>query len=229
MKGALSARRRKEVASKRQGGGRRNAPAGGNHKPDFAGGLSEASIALSGMEAKVGTLARQSSIGARTTFTDISDAHLDTPTSNQSFSYENAHSPPDSPRLPTFPNSNDLHHNGEQPAPDLLCLTASRTRSSQAWENLSAQLLKKGYWSRLGDLAKVLKQLPDDVVAIYERVEASRTTKLDDAAKLQYYKDFIRVALGATSLHIDEVSTHNRNRAARAASGSPARRGPWSP
>ena len=31
--------------------------------------------------------------------------------------------------------------------------------------------------------------------------------KIDEATKLKYYKDFTRVALGATMLHIDEVSS----------------------
>ena len=94
---------------------------------------------------------------------------------------------------------------------DLFSLQAARvcftSRAALAWEKITSHLLKHDCWSRLGDLAKKISSLPKEVCVLYERVEAKYTTKLDEATKLQFYKEFVRTTLGASMLHTEKVVT----------------------
>ena len=73
------------------------------------------------------------------------------------------------------------------------------------WEKLCNNLLQRSNWSRLGDFAKALCTLPEDVTLMFERYEKENAITLDDGTRLTYYKEFIRAALGAQVLRIDEV------------------------
>ena len=76
----------------------------------------------------------------------------------------------------------------------------------QKWANMANGILRRTYWSRLGDLVKVLTKLPDDVDAIFQRLEADMKIEIDAATRLNYYKSFTRAALGASVVRTDEVS-----------------------
>jgi hypothetical protein len=79
------------------------------------------------------------------------------------------------------------------------------SRQFKKWEQFASLVLKRGYWSRLGDLAKTLQSLPEDVEAIYIRVEKVAHVQLDPEVRLQYYKEFTRTALGSSVLRFSEV------------------------
>ena len=92
---------------------------------------------------------------------------------------------------------------GDKKNATLLGLAASRQH--QHWEKFSARLLRHGYWSRLGDLAKSLNAMPDDIAVIYDRIQKNMTYKMDPATRLRYYKEFTRTALGSMVLRFSEV------------------------
>ena len=73
------------------------------------------------------------------------------------------------------------------------------------WEKLTSNLLQRSNWSRLGDFARALCTLPEDVNIMFEKYEKEFAVNLDDATRLSYYKEFVRAALGAFVLRIDEV------------------------
>ena len=75
----------------------------------------------------------------------------------------------------------------------------------EQWGRFSFALLKQGYWSRLGNLTKVLSTLPQNVVVIFDEIELQSPIKLDAELRLSYYKEFTRTALGATTLHLRDV------------------------
>lgn len=75
------------------------------------------------------------------------------------------------------------------------------------WEKLTNNLLQRSNWSRLGDFAKALCTLPEDVSQMFEQYEKEFSINLDDATRLNYYKEFVRSALGASVLRIDEVTS----------------------
>jgi hypothetical protein len=81
------------------------------------------------------------------------------------------------------------------------------------WGKLASSILKQGYWSRLGNLAKSLTTLPDDIVAIYDEIEARIPIKLNESVRLMYYTEFTRMALGSTSCHFRDVEAliHRKN------------------
>ena len=206
MKGALSARRRKETASKSSGQGKRR-QSNGSHRSELAGGLSEASFVLSEVEAKVNLLTRQRSLGAPARLTESRESIPDAPTPQPHSPRSSSPSPTDSPQLrPLARNRNILDEAGGGNA-NILHLATRTTPAFQKWEHFASSLLKRGYWSRLGDLARTLNTLPDDIITIFSNLEEKHQMKIDEATKLKYYKDFTRVALGATMLHIDEVSS----------------------
>jgi hypothetical protein len=86
-------------------------------------------------------------------------------------------------------------------------MTIAATRQYQHWETFTARLLRHGYWSRLGDLAKSLNALPEDIAIIYDRIQKNMTYKMDKETRLQYYKEFTRTALGSAVLRFNEVET----------------------
>ena len=73
------------------------------------------------------------------------------------------------------------------------------------WEKLTSGLLQRCNWSRLGDFAKALSKLPDDVELLYEKCEKESGVTFDGPTRLKFYKEFVRSALGASVLRIDEV------------------------
>mmetsp|Transcript_39233 Transcript_39233/g.103822 ORF Transcript_39233/g.103822 Transcript_39233/m.103822 type:complete len:274 (-) Transcript_39233:156-977(-) len=73
------------------------------------------------------------------------------------------------------------------------------------WAKLSYGLLKHSYWSRLGDLAKRLNKVPDDVEQYFTKIEKSLGIEVDFDSRLQYYKEFVRATLGATVLRFSDV------------------------
>ena len=73
------------------------------------------------------------------------------------------------------------------------------------WEIISTRILKQGYWSRLGDLAKAIHSLPDDVSAMFQRLEKSASLTIEEELRFTYYKEFIRTALGASVVRLDEI------------------------
>eukprot|EP00291_Cryptomonas_curvata_P019088 CAMPEP_0172177164 /NCGR_PEP_ID=MMETSP1050-20130122/15269_1 /TAXON_ID=233186 /ORGANISM="Cryptomonas curvata, Strain CCAP979/52" /LENGTH=380 /DNA_ID=CAMNT_0012849623 /DNA_START=228 /DNA_END=1366 /DNA_ORIENTATION=- len=77
----------------------------------------------------------------------------------------------------------------------------------QVWARFSSSILKRGYWNRLGNLAKSLTTLPDDITAIYDEIEARIPVKLNEDVRLMYYTEFTRLALGSTSCHFRDVET----------------------
>jgi hypothetical protein len=88
---------------------------------------------------------------------------------------------------------------------DALTILAS-SRNHKTWGRLTGSLLKTSNWSRLGDLAKTLSSLPDDVAAMFEaNAKKENVTSLDETTQLTFYKEFIRTALGATVIHVSEV------------------------
>ena len=74
------------------------------------------------------------------------------------------------------------------------------------WANLVGNLLKRNNWSRLGDLAKVLSKVPDDVAMMFDWNEKAKGLILDEETRLKFYKEFTRSALGANMLHFEEVN-----------------------
>jgi hypothetical protein len=108
----------------------------------------------------------------------------------------------------------DLHGDvlqAETHASTFLALASSRTHKS--WSHLSGNLLKTNYWCRLGDLAKALNKLPDDVAIMFEEnARNENVASLNEEAQLSYYKEFTRTALGATVIHISEVRIPTRAR-----------------
>ena len=83
----------------------------------------------------------------------------------------------------------------------------------QQWGRFSSSALKQGYWSRLGNLAKSLTTLPEDIAAIYDEIEARIPIKLNEDMRLMYYAEFTRLALGSTSCHFRDVENliHKKN------------------
>jgi hypothetical protein len=89
-------------------------------------------------------------------------------------------------------------------------LNLAAQRPHQNWERFAARSLRKGYWSRLGDLAKTLNELPEDIELIFQRIEKnwpSGNFSIDSNTRLQFYKEFTRTALGSTVLRFNEVET----------------------
>ena len=80
------------------------------------------------------------------------------------------------------------------------------------WEKIAGALLKKGNWARLGQLAKSLSTLPEDIAAIFEGIEKRSKVKMTSEVRLQYYQDFTRSALGSTTLHSRDVEILIRRR-----------------
>ena len=80
-------------------------------------------------------------------------------------------------------------------------------RKYQNWESLTARLLRTGYWSRLGDLAKSLNALPEDIESIFNKLGKNMEHQIDSVLRLHIYKDFIRTALGSMVLRFGEVET----------------------
>ena len=81
----------------------------------------------------------------------------------------------------------------------------ARKRQFQNWETLTARLLRTGYWSRLGDLAKSLNTLPDDIETIYNKLGKNMENQIESDKRLLFYKEFIRTALGSMVLRFAEV------------------------
>jgi hypothetical protein len=77
--------------------------------------------------------------------------------------------------------------------------------TAEKWHHVSQETLKKGYWSRLGNLSKTMDSLPQDVEAIYVEFEGRSSVRLSAESRLMYYADFTRAALGATTLHYKDV------------------------
>ena len=73
------------------------------------------------------------------------------------------------------------------------------------WERFASSLLKSGNWARLGQLAKSMNILPDDISGIFDKLEKNSTITLDHEKRLLYYQDFTRSALGSTTLHSREI------------------------
>jgi hypothetical protein len=83
-------------------------------------------------------------------------------------------------------------------------------RPYQHWERFASRVLKEGYWSRLGDLAKTLNALPVEIEAIFQRIEKNWPTghfPINSETRLRFYKEFTRTALGSTVLRFNEVET----------------------
>ena len=106
----------------------------------------------------------------------------------------------------SFDMSSDLERayaTEAKPVDGLLKLAAAR--HFQKWEKITSSLLKRGNWARLGQLAKSLNILPDDVSEIFNKIEKTTTITLNHDQRLLYYQDFTRSALGSTTLHSKEV------------------------
>jgi hypothetical protein len=89
---------------------------------------------------------------------------------------------------------------------EIILANISSSIPHQKWANMVAVLMKKTNWSRLGDLAKVLSKVPEDIAAMFDVYEKEKGLTIDDDVRLKYYKDFTRAALGASVLHFDDVS-----------------------
>jgi hypothetical protein len=104
----------------------------------------------------------------------------------------------------------DLKTNDERMMQNAALLNIAALRPHQHWERFASNALRKGYWSRLGDLAKTLNALPEEIEAIFQRIQKnwpSGQFPIDDETKLQFYKEFTRTALGSTVLRFNEVET----------------------
>ena len=88
---------------------------------------------------------------------------------------------------------------------DNLLQSLATTLQHKRWENLTSVLLQRTSWSRLADFAKALSKLPEDVGVVCKRWERELGVALDDATRLSYYREFMRTALGATVMRIEEV------------------------
>jgi hypothetical protein len=93
---------------------------------------------------------------------------------------------------------------------NIAILNTAALKPNQHWERFASKALRQGYWSRLGDLAKTLSALPEDVEAIFQRIQKnwpSGNFPIDSDTRLQFYKEFTRTALGSTVLRFNEVET----------------------
>jgi hypothetical protein len=205
MKGALSARRRKESLSKNSAQARKKQ--GNGVRSDLSGGLSEASFVLSEVEAKVGLLTRKRSLGAPAILTESSTEALPISRTSERGSLSSNSPSPSESTIHTGSKKNIVAYGEDDESnPNFLAVAPRLSPAYQRWENFSSSLLKRGYWSRLGDLARTLNTLPEDIRTIFVTMEQKHDIRLDEGTKLQYYKDFTRTALGATMLHVDEVA-----------------------
>jgi hypothetical protein len=84
---------------------------------------------------------------------------------------------------------------------------------SDRWASISSSILKQDYWRHVGNLAKLLNTLPDDISSIYDEIELRSTVKLNHESRLMYYTEFTRIALGATAVHFKDVEAliHRKN------------------
>ena len=98
----------------------------------------------------------------------------------------------------------------ERPKAEMLKLSAGKSDSK--WSTLTSAILKKGNWARLGQLAKSLNSLPDDVAAIFDKLDKKSKVSMNSETRLRYYQDFTRSALGSTTLHSREVELLIRRR-----------------
>ena len=98
----------------------------------------------------------------------------------------------------------------ERPRVEILKLAAGL--KFQKWEQLASSILKQGNWARLGHLAKSLHVLPEDIADIFNNLEKKSKIAIKAEMRLQYYQDFTRSALGATTLHFREVELLIRRR-----------------
>ena len=88
----------------------------------------------------------------------------------------------------------------------------AETRQFKKWENFSGKLLKKENWGRLGQLAKAFTHLPEDVAAMFDKLEKKSKFVIEQQMRLFYYQDFTRAALGSTTLHFRDVEKIIRRR-----------------
>ena len=88
---------------------------------------------------------------------------------------------------------------------DNLLQNLATTLQHKRWQDLTSVLLQRNSWSRLGNFAKALSKLPADVGIVCNRWERELGITLDDATRLSYYREFMRSALGATVMRIEEV------------------------
>ncbi len=96
--------------------------------------------------------------------------------------------------------------------PSVEAMKLATGRQYRRWEKLASSVLKKGNWARLGQLAKSLNNIPEDVAAIYEKLEKKTKVVVAYESRLQYYQDFTRSALGSTTLHFREAERLIRRR-----------------
>ena len=96
--------------------------------------------------------------------------------------------------------------------PNAEMLKLSVGKSASKWSTLTSAILKKGNWARLGQLAKSLNSLPEDVAAIFDKLEKKSKVTMNSETRLLYYQDFTRSALGSTTLHSQEVELLIRRR-----------------
>ena len=61
-------------------------------------------------------------------------------------------------------------------------------------------------------MAKALTHLPDDVTAIFDRVEKKSKFTIEHELRLRYYQDFTKAAMGSTTLHFRDVEGIIRRR-----------------
>jgi hypothetical protein len=98
----------------------------------------------------------------------------------------------------------------ERPNNELLKLASGKIELK--WSALASAILKKGNWARLGQLAKSLNSLPEDVAEIFDKLETKSKIVMNNETRLQYYQDFTRSALGSTTLHSRDVELLIRRR-----------------
>jgi hypothetical protein len=86
-------------------------------------------------------------------------------------------------------------------------LCGIQTRALERWGKISSSILKENHWRHVGNLARLLSTLPDDISRIYDEIESRSTFKLNKNSRLMYYTEFTRIALGATAIHFKDVES----------------------
>jgi hypothetical protein len=101
-----------------------------------------------------------------------------------------------------------MDEKGVQEDAENLMKNMALSRPHRKWEKLVTVLLKQNCWNMLGDFAKALSKLPDDVLVIFQAHEKATGIKLDETQRLRFYKEYVRSAHGGTMLRFEEVISH---------------------